>query len=313
MNKNNIGWFAFLLVAGTAAAAGNVASEAELRACGHGQEREVKGAAARKSTLELKAVTPAEDSYVTSKTTVVAELEYSIDKFAPDMYQLNAQFETIDRHTTMSGEFIEHPELQYAHGMIRFCYPLRGVWNQPTLKWPLGLVFNLTHRNDDGSTEVLVSTVPTHFNTANLPAVALNRPELTADQVANREAAEKLQTFFESASVHMQLCMDSFPAMKSTLQPPLDAWHKRYARLQEKSDALYLDLMRARMPGVDAEGLRIYREAQHTALVQAIRSAPQSVSQQNCALMPGRFGDGTYDPARQHPEELKRVNALLSP
>jgi len=313
VNKNDIAWLAALLIAGTAAAAGNAAGEAELRACGHGQEREIKATLPRQSTLELKSVTPAEDSYVTPKTVAVAELEYSIARFVPGMFQLNAQFETTDRHMTTGGEFLEHPELQYPHGVIRFCYPLHGVWNQPTLKWPLGLVFNLTHRNDDGSTEVLASSAVTHFNTANLPAVALNRPALTSDQVANREAVERLQGFFESTSIQTQLCLDTFPAMKSTLQPPLDAWQKRYASLQEESDALYLDLQRARMPGVSREGLLIYLEAQHNAIVQAIRSAPEAITQRNCALMPGRFADGTYDPAKQYPAELERVKALVSP
>ena len=54
--------------------------------------------------------------------------------------------------------------------------------------------------------------------------------------------------------------------MKSSLQPPLDAWQKRYDRLQEKSHALFLDLLRARMPGVSRDGLFIYMEAQHNAL-----------------------------------------------
>lgn len=313
MNKYNLGWLASLCIAGTAAAAGNVASQAELQACGHGQEREIAGPQARESTIELKSVTPADNSYVNTRTTVVAELEYSIPKFAPGMYQLNAQFETIDRHMTTGGEFVEHPELQYAHGVIRFCYPLRGAWNQPTLKWPLGLVFYLTHRNGDGSTEVLAQSAVTHFNTADLPAAALNRPALTAEQVANREAVEKLQSFFESTSIQMQLCIDTFPAMKSTLQPPFDAWRKRFASLQEKSDALYLDLQRARMPGVNREGLLIYLEAQHNAIVQGIHSAPEAITQRNCALMPGRFADGTYDPAKRYPEELKVIDKLVSP
>lgn len=313
MNKNNIGWFAALCIAGTAAAAGDAPGEAELRACGHGQERQIRGPGARESTLEVKSLVPEEETYVTPKTVVVAEIEYSIAGFEPGMFQLNAQFETIDKGMTTGGEFLEDPELQFAHGVIRFCYPLRGVWNQPTLKWPLALVFYLTHRNDDGSTKVLASSAVTHFNTATLPAVALNRPALTSDQVANREAVERLNNFFESTSIQVQLCIDTFPAMTSTLEPPLDAWRKRYASLKEKSDALYLDLQRARMPGVPGEGLLIYLDARRNAMTQAIRSAPEAITQRNCALMPGRFADGTYDPAKQYPAELERVRALMSP
>jgi hypothetical protein len=97
MNKNNTGWLAALFVAGPAVAAGNGASEAELHACGHGQEREITGARPRESSIALESVTPADSSYVNAKTTVVAELEYAIEKFAPGMYQLNVQFETTDR------------------------------------------------------------------------------------------------------------------------------------------------------------------------------------------------------------------------
>ena len=58
---------------------------------------------------------------------------------------------------------------------------------------------------------------------------------------------------------------------------------ERYAKLQEESDALHLAF-----------------EA-------------QAVTRRNCALMPGRFADGTVDPAKRHPEAFKQVSQLLSP
>jgi len=298
---------------GMAATPAPPATEAELRACGHGREREIAGPAAREPGIVLTSITPADSSYVTANHMVVAELEYSIARFEPDMYQLNAQFESTDSHHTTGGWFQEFPELQYAHGAIRFCYPLRGIWSRPQVRFPLGMVFNLTRRMEDGSTQVIAQSAITHFNAIEVPAAAVNQPVPTLDQLATRDAVEKMYTLFESVGVHMQLCAEAFPAMKSSLMTPLQAWQKRYAKLQEKSDALYLDLMRQRIPGITNEGVMIAMEAWRTAIRQGIASEPQAVTQRNCALMPGRFADGTYDPDKRHPAEFKLVNALVSP
>ena len=190
-----------------------------LRACGHGQEREIEGPRARKPSLTLLSMRPAESSYVTDETVVTAELEYDIDRFEPGMYPVNVQFETVDPAFSISGVFVEHPEVQFAHGVLRFCYPLRNVWKQPTVKWPLGVFYNLTRRNDDGSARVVVSTAVTRFNVAKLPAAALNRASPTAEQAAMRDAVEKLDSFFEIVQVHVGACAETFPDMKSTAEP----------------------------------------------------------------------------------------------
>ncbi len=97
MNLIRFGWISFigLSLAGIAAAA-PPEGQAVLRACGHGQEREIEGPRARKPSLTLLSMRPAESSYVTDETVVTAELEYDIDRFEPGMYQVNVQFETVD-------------------------------------------------------------------------------------------------------------------------------------------------------------------------------------------------------------------------
>jgi hypothetical protein len=301
------GW----LIAG-AAQADSPAADRELSACGHGQEREIKGERARTSTLQLTSIQPVDNSYVTAKSMVVAELEYDIARFAPGMYQVNAQFKTIDAHATQGGQFYQFPELQYAHGTLKFCYPLHAVWSQPDLKWPLGLVFNLTHRNDDGSVAVIASSGLTTFNSSGIPAAVLNRVEPGADQVANREAVEKLTGFFETVQVHVGMCMEKFPALKSSLQSPLDDWNKRYQALREKSDNLYLDFLRHRYPGSSRDQILVILEARRTALVRALQSVPDALSKRNCGLMPGRFADGTYDPAKAQPQAVALVNRIAT-
>jgi len=294
----------------SAALADSPATDKELNTCGHGQEREIKGERARASTLQLSSIQPADNSYVTDKSLVVAELEYAIAKFAPGMYQVNAQFKTIDAHSTHGGQFSQFPELQYAHGALRFCYPLHAVWSQPDLKWPLGLVFNLTQRNDDGSMAVIASTTVTTVNSTELPAAVLNRLEPSAEQVARREAVEKLVGFFETVNQHVGICMDKFPAMKSSLQPPLDAWNKRYQALREKSDDLYLDFLRHRYPGFSKNDILMFLEARRTALVQSLQSGPEALSERNCKLMAGRFENGTYDPEKAQPQAVMVVNGI---
>jgi hypothetical protein len=288
-------------------------SEAELRACGHGKEREIAGPSASNPSIRLISISPTDSSYVSQDSTVVAELEYSIDRFEPGMYQLYAQFETTDPHATTGGRLQELPELQYAHGALRFCYPLHGIWSSPQISFPLAMKFYLTKRNEDGSSQVIAQSPITHFNTTDLPATALGSAAPTADQLAMREAAQVVSSMFEAVELQVQMCAEAFPDMKSSLMPPLEAWKKQYSKLKEKSDALYLDVVRQRVPGISKDGVRVYLEGQHTAIRQQIASMPDAVSENNCAQVPGRFADGTFDPAQRIPEAYQRVSAQLSP
>jgi hypothetical protein len=303
----------FMADVGAATPPATVVSEAELRACGHGKEREIEGPAANTPSTRLISISPADSSYVSRDSTVVAELEYSIDRFEPGMYKLNAQFETTDPQVTTGGGLQEHPELQYAHGTLRFCYPLRGIWSHAQVRFPLALKFNLTKRNEDGSTQVIAQSPTTHFNAADLPATALRHAAPTADQLAMREAVQTLHSLLVAIELHVQMCVDAFPDMKSSLMPPLEAWQKQYLKLKEKSDALNLDVLRQRFPGIARDGVLVLLEGEQTAFRQQIASVPEAVSASNCAMMPGRFTDGTFDPAKRAPEAYQRVSVHLSP
>jgi hypothetical protein len=289
-----------------------VPSEAELRACGHGKEREIAGPSASHPTIKLIAVSPADSNYVSRDSTVVAEIEYSIDRFEPGMYLLTAQFETTDSKITSGGAVQELPELQYAHGAIRFCFPLRAIWSQPQIRFPLALKFNLTKRNEDGSTRVIAQSPVTRFNAVDISA-ASGRAAPTADQLAMREAIQTVNGMLVAVELQVQMCAEAFPDMKSSLIPPLETWQKRYSKLKEKSDALYLDMVRQQLPGITREGVLRVLEGQQTAFKQQIASVPEALSPNNCAQMPGRFADGTFDPAQRIPEAYQRVSSHLSP
>ncbi len=311
MNVIRIAWTTFvgLSLAGMAMADPSD-GEAALRACGHGQETEIQGPRARKPSIMLVSVRPEESSYVTPDTMVSAELEYDIDRFEPDMYLVGVQFETTDQKFSTSGAFIDFPEVQFAHGMLRLCYPLRTVWRQPTVKWPLGVLFNLTRRNEDGSMTQVAITPVTRFNVADLPATALNRASPNADQVAMRDAIDRLTAFLDIVQVHVTACTETFPDMKSVLEPLLADWHKRHAVLQEKSDILYADLFRQRVPGIPDDGLRFARESMRTGMRNTLHETPEALSRRNCELMPGRLtGDG-YDPAKAQPEAYQLIKNL---
>jgi hypothetical protein len=309
MNVIRLGWTVLVGVslAGIAAAAPSD-GEPALRACGHGQEREIKGPRTGKPSIAVTSMRPAEDSYVTDETMVTAELEYDIDRFEPDMYQVNIQFETINEKNTTGGAFVEHPELQFAHGALRICYPLRNVWRDPTVKYPLGMLFHLTRRNEDGSTTPVASTPVARFNVANLPAAALNRAAPNADQAAMRDATDKMASFLGIVPVHVESCAETFPDMKSSLLPLLADWRKRNAALQEKSDFLYVDLVRQRYPGIPQAGVLIYLDAMRTAMRNGLREAPEALSRRNCELMPGRLTGDTYDPAKAYPDAYELLN-----
>jgi len=303
---------AFMGDAGAAAPQAAVASEAELRACGHGKEREIPGPAASKPSLKLTAVSPADNSFVSRDSTVVAEIEYSIANFEPGMYQVLAQFETTDSGVTSGGGVQEQPEVQFARGALRFCYPLRAIWSMPTIRFPLALKFNLTKRNEDGSTRVVAQSPVTHFNAVDRSGASA-RAAPTADQLAMREAVHELSGLLNYVELHTQMCAEAFPDMKSSLLPPLEAWQKRYSKLKERSDALYLDMVRQQIPGIARNDALRIRDGQQAAFRRQIESVPDAVSANNCAQLPGRFTDGSFDPAQRIPEAYRRVNSHLSP
>ena len=273
----------------------------------------MRGPSASNPSIKLISMSPADTSYVSQDSTIVAELEYSIDRFEPGMYQLTAQFETTDPQATTGGVLMEAPELQYAHGALRFCYPLHGIWSQPQVRFPLAMKFYLTKRKEDGSTQVIAQSLVAHFNAENLPATALGRAAPTADQLAMRGAVQTMHSLLEAFELHVHMCVEAFPDLKSSLMPPLEAWQKQHSKLKEKSDALYLDVIRLRIPGISKDSVLMLLEGEQAAFRQQIASVPEAVSASNCAMMPGHLTDGTYDPAQRAPEAYRRVSTYLSP
>ena len=128
-----------------------------------------------------------------------------------------------------------------------------------------------------------------------------------------KPAIQTMNGLWVAVEVQVQMCAQAFPDLKSSLLPPLDAWRKRYSKLKEKSDALYLDMARRQLPGITRDGALRVLEGQYTAFRQQTASVPEAVSPNNCAQMPGRFTDGTFDPAQRIPDAYQRVNSHLSP
>jgi hypothetical protein len=88
------------------------------------------------------------------------------------------------------------------------------------------------------------------------------------------------------------------------------AWNKRYQALKEKSDDLYLAFLRQRFPQWPKDGYLMFLEARCTALVQALQSDPEVLSELYCGLMVSRFENGEYDPATAQPQAVQVVNGI---
>ena len=54
----------------------------------------------------------------------------------------------------------------------------------------------------------------------------------------------------------------------------------------------------------------MFLEARRTALVQALQSDPETLSELNCGLMVSRFENGEYDPATAQPQAVQVVNGI---
>ena len=100
------------------------------------------------ATLELLGVTPPSGTELSQDSVVIADLTYSITSvtgFRRGDFFILAQVETTDPTTTTDGSFPSdaYPVLEAPTGRLTFSFPVRYVWNEPTVKRPFRIWFYL--------------------------------------------------------------------------------------------------------------------------------------------------------------------------
>ena len=105
------------------------------------------------ATLELRALSPAPGSVVSKKTTIGAELNYTIGDFTPNSFFIIVMFETNtpDKTTSANGTF-RAPEwrLKRASGTVTVRQKLAWVWDIQELARPLRVWFYVNQHQTGG-------------------------------------------------------------------------------------------------------------------------------------------------------------------
>jgi hypothetical protein len=124
-----------------------------------------QGTEAVAASLTLIGVVPPPNTSITRDSVVVADLAYAVTDWVPGEYTIAAQVETKDEGVTSDGDFPSsfYPVLTKPSGQIRFSFPVRHVWHDPTIRHPLLVWFYLTKKIDASTSSVVARAGPVQY------------------------------------------------------------------------------------------------------------------------------------------------------
>jgi hypothetical protein len=136
---------------------------------------------ASEATIELLRVTPTPGSRVSRDTVIVAELSYRVDDFEAGRFFVMVQAATIEPEVTTMGKGtnIQQPILREAHGTVTLSYPLRHLWDEPTVAKPFEVWFCLNQRIGSLGASVTATKIgPFRYVQESEPVWPKGRPSL---------------------------------------------------------------------------------------------------------------------------------------
>ena len=117
-------------------------------------------------TLEVASAHPSPGARLAEDSIVDAELVYSIADFAPGQYTIAAQVETLAEGVTSDGDFPTslYPVLTEPKGKIRFSFPVKHVWRDPSMKHPLVVWLYLTKSTGATTSKIITRVGPLQYS-----------------------------------------------------------------------------------------------------------------------------------------------------
>ena len=117
------------------------------------------------ATLELIGITPPSGGQLSKKSTVVADLAYSITGFRSGGFFVMAQVETTDPGMTTDGSAPSHgyPVLSEPTGTLKVSFPIRHVWDEPRVKRPFRIWFYLNQHTAPRQSRMIAKAGPLEY------------------------------------------------------------------------------------------------------------------------------------------------------
>jgi hypothetical protein len=116
--------------------------------------------------LEIQSLTPAAHSALNQYSTLVAVLDYTVEKFEPGKYSVDVAFATDDPAVLKIATDSSVPRLwplRKSAGSVKVSQPLLTLWKDPHVTHPIKVYFELSEHVDPGTTRVLLTLGPVDY------------------------------------------------------------------------------------------------------------------------------------------------------
>jgi hypothetical protein len=248
MNRNRPrGYLAGLCLLGWACAAA-----AAQPACAFRQEAladpAVEAGTKDESRITLLAVDPPGDNKVRESSIVEVDVEYHVAGFQPQKHELSAQFFTLGSGTISISSMRERNYLESATGRVRLCVPLRSLYPNDAIRWPLTFEV-LLHEMNRRSSNVLAKSATHTLYSSDTPAAALARQASLPSQ-EYQAALLEVFGFFETQDAIKDVCGARFADL-AELAGKYAGWREPNAAFIDRVSKEQMELYRMLVPGND--------------------------------------------------------------
>ena len=246
------------------------------------------------TAIRLLSVAPQPGAPVSEQTALVADLEYAVKDFEPGHFKIVAQFDTDVEGATTDGSFKTYPFPKVAVGKLRFCFPLRHVWNLPNIKRPLTVRFMVSEVYESGMSVPVAKTAPLTFSSTGQTNVT-PRPGSSPSSDRYAAAVIHVHSAFEQYAADGSYCAEHFPEFASDINDSFERWTTAYEHVNAEINDLFVRWVAARVGGDPRRTQQMVNDMQQIAARNAAKGTPEQLHKK-CALFSGFIGGRNSDP-----------------
>jgi len=209
------------------------------------QPLEAPAVADKRNRLVLLGSDPASGEAVRSATVISLDVEYHIADFEPGKFELVVLANQLTPGTTtiVSDGGRGRNVLNQAHGKAHVCAPLRLLFNQDGVRWPLQLIVSVHKQSGPGSYMTYAQTQRLQFPSPDLSAKALQQQKASKSENYYLALDEAFDFYHRNVATY-ESCIDRFPETEAMLGDLYKGWTGRHAALFARIDALQLQRYR---------------------------------------------------------------------
>lgn len=201
-------------------------------------------AGARESWVTLKVIDPPNNQAVNADSVIGVEIEFRVADFEPGKHHLMVMFPSLVSSMSPGGPDESH-ELRHAAGRVRLCVPLREVYENSRVRWPLQVYAvvqeQLPPPAAGGRTyQQVVASASESLNSVDAPRATLRAQSATVNP-EYRDAVGALSQTISQIEAAGQVC-PGVQDLAVEFQAAYGGWVSRNAPVVERVRRLQHDL-----------------------------------------------------------------------